>query len=635
MHLLTFSILISSVFGMPLGSYREDGFVNNVLTKSYPSDLSISVHSSQLLTDGTIAFGGTLSLPIGISTPTSIRIGPGLPEVENITNIRLSALVFRVSSEGHIIFSMQTAFISPETSISITSDNSDNIFVAGTTTGIYFQNNDSISEPGPFLCRVNRNGTQATIALHPEVGDEYVSITWRYSEPNVVLLGSFADSNHDVFLGEEHAAESNGIIVARVDVETLQVLFKKLISVSEEADSSKLMKDKYWHMCQSSDEKLLYFAVKRHKVEGWTHHFIPSILAISATDFSVSKVRELPKDLQLDMKIGSNQNKVFTSYVARINNRETITVRKLNDDLEDDSWGNNSNPVYSRVFTPDDTYFRQVPGSVTDIAIDSNLTVHVLLHAAELINRSNSLAEEHRKLSNGRPALLELSSRKDVIGMYQSTTSEIWEPRNLLLESQWMYITGTDKGILDVSNPSLVTNSKPLLTARARNTINDDPDPSNSPQAKPDDKTDENACIGATLSTISGKTIDKMISENAHLRVQIHPLLGKASPVDMLCLEWKNDTYTNNICATPLHVLKWHDNFVFMRDLCNETNQCTVKRDTPINFKGACGNHLIAHEFLSITMHSGDGGSLSAQEKADSECRLRRKHYFAWLFTNI
>lgn len=633
--------LLPLAFADSLSTFRADGFTQNVLSSVFPSSISIQLRAARPLSDNSLVVAGSVLYPPGFSKATLISNGPGFLTPENTTLARLSALVIKILSNGTVAWASRATLIKAGTEVSLAIDSSDNIYIAGCTTDIAESGWSPVE--APFMAKLDKDGQSSTLVAHKSVGQQYLSLSWHKMYPNVLLLASYAPESHEIFSGFERRPTKGGLVGVRVDAQTLAVQAAHPISISEGPTTANLVFDKFWDVCSSVSGERLYFAVRRQVVVNFTHSFTPSILAVSTAHLSVSVVRSLPKDLQLSMKVAADLSGLYAAYVSRIMNRETLVVRKLTLDLNDKPWQDGSEATFELPVTPDESYFRQVASSVTDINVDSTHIVRVLLHMSEIINRSDPLIEQHRQLSNGRPAVVEIAADRTVVRTEQSTASDKWTPRAIILGKKELFIAGTDEGRDNASQSMVTINPRPLLTGlELKAVVTPKPaGPSSTPDASPDPNRDVgNACLGVS-SKFAGRPARDLIIERHDLRLQWHPLrklvkfLGTVNTVEMLCIGWHNGTIMSSLCATPFHILRWHGRLMYMHELCDESKLCSKQTDEPLGFKGPCGADLVAHDFLNITMHSASNSKTTPVEATETECVARAKNHLWWLMLTM
>lgn len=641
MPILLILSLLSLAFAKAFTTYRTDGFTYNILNNTFPSNISVHLHAARLLSDHSLAAAGTVLYPPGFAKAALISNGPGFSVPEDTTLPRLSSLVIRIYANGTVAWAIRTALVKTATTVTLAVDDSDNIYIAGATTGI-LENGVSSGE-APFMAKFDKDGESSILVTHKTVGQYYLSLIWHKSQPNELLAASYAPASHDVFSGINNAPMKGGLVGVRVEAQTLSILASNPISRTEDPATGDLVFDKFWHMCSSASGEVVYFGVRRQTMVSYLSSFTPSILAMSAGNLSVSKVRSLPKDLQRSMKVTVSPHGLYVAYISRTTNREALVVQKLSSMLEDDLWRNGNDANFKQTFEPDKLYFRQVTSSVTDVIVDSNYTVHVLLHTSEIINRSDPLLEQHRELSNGRPAILEIAADQTVFRIEQSTTLEKWTPSALLLGEKELFILGTDEGLDGTGQSASTVNPHPLLTKLELKAIpvSSFGSPSPTAHARPiQGNNRDDACIGAS-SKFDGRKVRDLIMERHDLRLQIHPqwkimgFLMTPNAIDMLCVEWHNMTVGSSLCATPFHVLRWHGKLVYMREMCSKIKTCSQQRDEPLNFKGPCGADLKAHDHLNVTMHSATSSKMNAEYVASAECVARAKSPLRWLALTI
>lgn len=622
-----------------LGSFRSDGFAKNVISDAFPAQVSIHIDSAKLANDGSIVAAGSVLYPAGYSPTGEIIDGPGIVIPEDLSKDRLCAFVFRVTSNRQVAWAIRTAPTKSGKPVSLVLDDAGNIYVTGLTTGA-LENGVSSGE-APFLAKLDKNGESIVLVTHSNVGTYYTSIAWHRTAPGSIVLVSYATASHPVFSDTEHTPTKSGLVAVKVDAITLSILLLNPISVAENPSDADLVQDKYWDMKLSTNKDLMYVAVKRQMVANWVHSFTPTILAISSATLATELIRELPKDLQLSMKLSVGLTNVHASYVSRTHNREQVIIHKFNTNLDESNWENSESSIFQLPIVPDPTYFRKVASGVVDFFVSEDMTVVVLLHASELLVREGPNVEEHRKLSNGRPAVMVVSEGGVLSHVKQSTDAENWEPVALLLgESADALVVGTDFG--DGLNPTI--NSRPLLSGLHREATVSQISPVHSPrvpEASPDrSKGGNQDCIGIS-SAINGHSIIEQVQAREDLRLQWHPLRrleqlrrGRAS-TQMLCTEWKNGTAESSLCATPFHVVRWHGTLLYMKEFCELSRSCVSRMDEPFNFKGPCQNELKAHNFLSVTMHSARVGSISAHSLAAAECAAMATRPFRWVLSTL
>lgn len=641
MFWLLIPLLLPLAFANPLNIFRADGFTQNVLSSVFPSNVSVQLHAAELLSDNTLVAAGSVLYPSGFTEATLISNGPGLPFPEDTTLARLSALIVRILSNGSVAWATRTTTIKAGTHISVAIDNSDNIYIAGSTTGVW--ENGLSSGETPFLAKFDKDGQSSVLVTHKSVGQQYLSISWHKMDPNVLLLACYAPGSHEIFSGFENTPTKGGLVGVRVDADMLAIIASHPVSILEGSPEADLVFDKFWDMSSSISGKRLYIAVRRQTVASFVHSFTPSILAVSTANFSVSNVRSLPKDLQLSMKVTSSQNGVYAAYVSRTTNREAIIVRKLTSTLGDESWQNSSGATFELPIPPDAVYFRQVASSVTDTIVDSTYTMRVLLHMSEIIDRSDPLIEQHRQLSNGRPAIVEIMADRTVLRTEQSTALDRWIPTALVQGKEELYIVGADEGPDNAGESVVAINPRPLLTGLELKAVRTPKpgEPSSTPDASPvPNREIGTSCLGVS-SNIGGRPVRDLIIERNDLRLQRHPLreliryLTMTGATEMLCVEWRNGTIMSSLCATPFHVLRWHGTLMYMHEMCSEIKLCSKRRDEPLGFKGPCGADLVAHDYLNVTMHSATNGRIAPAEVAGTECETRAKSILQWLMLTL
>lgn len=186
------------------------------------------------------------------------------------------------------------------------------------------------------------------------------------------------------------------------------------------------------------------------------------------------------------------------------------------------------------------------------------------------------------------------------------------------------------------------------------------------PSAPPIGNGTRRECVGASTRTFEGRSIAALIALHPQLRLQKHVRLRlqcfvgwirskidstyegvhegceKPAKTDMLCYQWAPVGRTINentvpqekgrLCATPNHVIQHEGKLKYMKEFCGypESTKCTAERDTPINFKGECGEHVVIAADIQITQHVGDMASETAKETADRECRAIVSNRMLW-----
>lgn len=173
-------------------------------------------------------------------------------------------------------------------------------------------------------------------------------------------------------------------------------------------------------------------------------------------------------------------------------------------------------------------------------------------------------------------------------------------------------------------------------------------------------------CVGASTRTFEGRSVAALIALHPQLRLQkhvrlmiqcvigwmrskvdstydgIHEGCEKPAQTDMLCYQWAPPGKTINektiphekgrLCATPNHVIQHDGKLKYMKEFCKypESTKCTAEKDTPINFKGECGEHIVIAPDIQITQHVGDIATETAKEAADRECTAISSNRMLW-----
>lgn len=643
--LILLTLLQKTVPALPLSPLPS--FESNLLASLFDPSTRVSgaVHISRLLPGGDLLLAGALVYPEGyVSHPAFVDAESIARLSESTDSVRTAAFVARATVDGAITWGLRVAPISKKDLITAAVAGSEQIFIAGRTNGLVNSAGETTS-PGAFIASISLEGILNQVVVHEAIGDRYAAIDWHEKTPDELILVCVAGKNAAVFSSVENKPSKSGVCATRINRKTLTVSEVKPLSTGEG-----LVQDKFWSLGASQDGSYLYLAVKRQTVENWVHSYTPTVIAILKTSLALAtKPRSLPKDLQNIMIVRSARKGLYVSYVSRTYNQENLVVRKLGKGLEEADWdGEASGSVFEKEIVMDLEYTRSIRSDVVDMFVDETGNVQVLLHTAEVVDSTESDFEEHRKLSNGRPALVVITNQKIVQQILQSVIAEQWKPYSIVVADDKFYVTGADEG--EIGSPR---NGAPrlLLTAVERSLIaSPSPVPTAGPSPVPSpfrseffDEPTNALCIGES-TTILGRGIVETVEADPRLRLQWHPIqmlrrwimLQAGDQVAMLCTSWKGESQReNSICATAGHVVRWHGKLVYMREFCDAVGGCEKRKDTPINFKGECGADIAVHEFLTVTMHSSLDETISAEEVAKRECEEMRGFPLRWLVSTM
>ncbi|CDF40353.1 unnamed protein product [Chondrus crispus] len=510
-----------------------------------------------------------------------------------------------------------------------------------------------VADSAPFVAEFDAQGAFLNVRDFPGFGHRVAALVChRVANKSVLVLVTTADKASHVYDAVDSPPQKAGLVLALLDVASLNAQLVRPLSTGD-----RLVADVFWDFAHVHAEDSLFLVVKRQTVTNWVHTFVPTVFKIDVASLRpVAEPRALPNDLQNHVALYPDEKGIFLAYVSRVLNREGIVVRRLATNLTDLNWDAAETPVFRRPIEMDAQYTRSIRSDVADMLVAEQGQVHVLLHTAEIIDPNQTDTNDHRKLSNGRPALLVLTNAQAVANISQSVTNNQWQPHAMAVDTNRFYIVGEHRGLIG-SDPDAAPSM--LLTSVERPAL-PTPSPSPSPGANdgvaPDPAkgsgsgasdgpgaASNETCVGASTA-IGGRAFKKLLEEDARLRLQRHPLfelrawLGLAPvTVPMLCLSWRNATESESgtLCATAGHVLRWHGKPVFMHELCRAVGHCRQRQDEPLNFKGACGVDVVAHKFLAVTMHASRGQGVDAREVVRDECAQMQKTPLRWLVSTL
>lgn len=684
---------------------RPDGFAPNAVSFLTNGSASATLQSTLLLPDQSILAAGTITLaPDVISLPHVVN-DPLLPRLENTSVTRTATLLLRLSSTATLLWAVRTVPCAPAASFSIATDNT-TIYLAGSTTAAFPSTSSSVPNnatftAGALIAAFSLGGDRLSLAVHHLPAFSYTAIFVPTRYPDILLLVCAAPPGASVFAtNTANTPTSGGLCISRVnraDLSPLAIHPLSTWSTSSATGSNSgatLDSDTFWHATLSTDQTIIFVSGRRRlRTAAGFLTSLPVMFASHSDTLGMAADTHNPPDaLQNHVRLTPHTSgDVLVAYIARTNNRETITIRRFSSALKPRTWSganvpanSNKDPAWKYRIIQDLFYTRLSRAEVQAVNIDDAGTVRLVLDSAELIDKDADNAAAMKRLTQGRPAVVEIASDGNTARISQSASLERWKPQAAVLGpigdsgQRNLIIVGEDQGIGFFS--PLRTRPRPLMTGmRLREMQSPSPSPirSNGNGGGSDGEgldigngglgstnngsdsggsggngtsgtqtNDNGGCVGVS-TIVNGRRFVGMVQSNPMLRLQVHPRLGwgwrSGSGVGrVLCLEWnKGEVHAyNRVCLTPHHVMRWGGRLRYMWQVCQEV-RCFEKVERVVAFKGRCGTEMrvggdggpmpIA---VAITMHAGRDGQ-AAEEAVARECWLQRRAWWLWRMVTL
>lgn len=667
----------------------EDGQTANLLLNFTNSTTPTTIQSTVPISGNLILIAGIITYPSNFVSLSTIANDPNLVSLESHRAERTASLLLLYNyAESKVIWATRNIICSNSARFTVlANEETDTVFLLGTTLGAYNSTENSTStewKAGPAVASFKiSTGERENISVHGVAAGSTSTYDKAFMILNKTILsfGYCSPFVSPAYLNSPNSPQIEGICGSIIPDSTQSLSDATIFPLSISEDGTQVTADKLWdasfQASINSNDSLVYLAVRRTVTENFIANVKYVILSFSVPSLDISDVPagfpeqiatyDLPDEFQTQIFVSGIQNQsVVVSYIGRTNATENISTHRLSyqvfpnntNALVPQSWtfttflGDPQRPVGSfwqwrldllnEVGSPD-RISRIIPSTVQDVCTSLNGSVTaILLYTSDLVDPYVLNADELNKLTNGRVAVVAMdSSSGQVLWVSQSWRTDWWLPEVCaFLDNDIIFVGGADLKkeedanfktpsslLTAVKNPSSRKRDVPLTT-------------STTSTPSPSATSDEGTCIGAS-SMIQGKNIIRIIENNDKMRLQQHiyrklkAISTKWNKVSMLCVEWSS---ASRLCATALHIIKWKQKTMYMKDFCEVKDIiCRVEIDEIINFKGVCGGHgdeIDWGEGLRVTMHSGRKG-ISAIRAVEHECRLQLWSWPIWWLTTI
>lgn len=618
-------------------------FTANPLRSFGNESFSLEANSVAVTSSGFVIAGSITS-----STGATIPFVEDEPDIVSVNTTAKTGLVMMLDNDGKPMWARRTCYLEARVSLVTAVSPSGVILVAGSSSsGV---GRTTISNSFLVLMGYTRDGKRKFFVTHSGPGAFYSNIvlgsalSGRQSGASAFLACQLWRTSE---IGESSPGRDRAMrestCVTEASTEDGRLLQHTVITKDQ---SGTVESEKPRDMALSTDGKTVYVICRRVTVRDFKYNITEHLYAIDSksvnnTMHTLSIRTRLGSHPKLSvpnaLQIGGNDGTtgVYVAQLASDDNMERIIVQRLDKQLRTISWPKSEETMFEYIIEPDAELIRYTKTALKGMSFQGAGVLQILVVASAAVN-SEDVANVRERLSNGRPAIINILPNAKVGSIVQALTRHTWIPNSLAVNNDRTLIVGKDLGAW---KPGTASNESILVTALAPLPYTPDMTANGTPSASPDIPSPR-GCIGES-SVFYGRSLISMIRSHGALRLQYHPIQrlwllfkgGTKAHVRMLCYR----TTYSKLCATSHHVLQYGDSLMYMHELCTQHNiSCYTAMERPLNFKGDCKYKIRVHASLYVTMHATHTlDTRPAAHIASRECAWRRLARPLWLLQTL